>query len=121
MRAAGITLGEEDEKRFIDWIKERYRPGSSGWWRKVAAEGDLPDHVKDWREQRDTTPDGRTAWCGSCDERTRMREDAATAIPERCPACHPRLSARSPGRSKRAGYQPYRNPVDPERYYLDDD
>lgn len=28
-------------------------------------------------------------WCGQCRENTRMIEDPVTAIPHRCPACHP--------------------------------
>jgi hypothetical protein len=92
LRTAGIDLGEEDEKRFIDWIKITRKPRSSAWWRKVAAEGDLPGHVADWRAES-ATPAGtstqpkRPPHCGACNERTRMVED--NGPPYRCPACHP--------------------------------
>lgn len=33
----------------------------------------------------------RPAWCGNCDQRTRMREDASSNDrPFPCPQCHPR-------------------------------
>jgi hypothetical protein len=42
----------------------------------------------------------RPPWCGTCDERTRMRENTEGA-PYRCPACHP-LTGVQRGREKTA-------------------
>lgn len=96
LRSAGITLGDEDERRFIDWIKTTRKPRSSAWWRKVADEGDLPGHVADWREQcAQSAPGpltGLPPWCGQCGDgfgaaRTNPRFRTLSGQP--CPTCHP--------------------------------
>lgn len=38
-------------------------------------------------------PPSKPAWCGKCDEHTRMREKPDTGLPYRCPACHPKAVA----------------------------
>lgn len=34
-------------------------------------------------------PQERPAWCGACNEATRLLEDPETHVPRRCPTCHP--------------------------------
>lgn len=122
IRAAGLGLTEEDEEGFINWIKNTYKPRSGGWWRKVAAEGDLPGHVEAWREATGQTPgkppSGLPTWCGKCHERTRMLEDPDDGRNlGRCPRCHP-LAASQPQRPPAPrGHQPYQNPPDQSVYF----
>lgn len=53
VRTAGV-LAPEEEAAFIAWAATRHQPRSSAWWRTVAANGDLPDLVADWRAQGGT-------------------------------------------------------------------
>jgi len=118
LRSAGITLGEEDEKRFIDWINRIDRKGTP-WWRKVAANGDLPGLVADWRaeaaQEAPRPPNSLPPWCGQCGDgfgaaRTNPRFRTNDGQP--CTACHPDTAPRPAAN----GYQPYRNPTDPSVY-----
>lgn len=115
IRAAGITLGEDDEKRFIEWINRDTRKGTP-WWRTVAKNGDLPGLVAEWREAATPgkPPNGLPTWCGKCHERTRMLEDPDDGRNlGRCPRCHPTAV----GTQRPAAAGPYRNPTDHSVYF----
>jgi hypothetical protein len=72
---------------------EREYPGRGpGWWRTIAANGDLDEILKQINPSaagKDTWPD----WCGRCDQRTRkiLVEGGygQGMIPARCPRCSP--------------------------------
>ena len=147
IRAAGLGLSDDEEKRFIEWTKNTYKPRSSGWWHKVATEGDLPGLVAEWRAaQAPGTGSGDFVMpphCGVCHPKTRMIEDPETDLPlGRCPECHPGMveePRQRPSATARAfaeadaageeakrilanggagGYKPYQNPKD-QSVYLD--
>lgn len=100
LRSAGLGLSDDEEKRFIDWTKNTYKPRSSGWWRKVATEGDLPGLVAEWRAS--LTPasanhlDGLPPWCGECGDggtaarfNIKLRTLDGLGGSALCPRCHP--------------------------------
>lgn len=117
LRSAGIALSEEDEEGFINWIKNTYKPRSGGWWRKVAAEGDLPGHVERWRASLTPATASGTSkppWCGQCEQSTRILEHPDSGLPlGRCPRCHPTAV----GTQRPAAAGPYRNPTDHSVYF----
>jgi hypothetical protein len=61
VRAAGV-VEEEEEETFIAWIRATRQPKSPAWWRTVAANGDFPDLVGQWR----ATLPGRPQPAGRC-------------------------------------------------------
>jgi len=129
IRAAGLGLSDDEEKRFIDWINKDNRKGTP-WWRTVARNGDLPGLLADWRAS--LTPAGTNhlaglpPWCGYCgadsngaarfNTRLRTIEIDGTTVP--CSTCHP-LAAGATGtpQTRTAGtHRPYRNPEDQSDY-----
>jgi hypothetical protein len=71
VRAAAV-VAEDEEERFINWLKSEHKPRLNSWWRTVAENGDFPDLVADWRNSQ-TTATAATApslppWCGTCNE-----------------------------------------------------
>lgn len=127
VRTAGLGLTDDDEKRFIDWINKTYKPGSSAWWRKVAAEGDLPGHVDAWRKETGQSQRQHSdlpEWCGQCGDsnpaaktNTRFRTDTGLPGGTPCPTCHPDAVPSTQQPAAARGYQPYRNPVDQSVYF----
>lgn len=144
LRSAGITLGDEEEKRFIDWINKDNRKGTP-WWRTVAKNGDLPDLVAQWRAALAPAAPGTGGlppWCGYCGDggdaaRTNARFRRKNG--EECPDCHPdaagprqqptgtatgRALAQADAAGEEAkriiaaasGHQPHRNPTDQSVY-----
>jgi hypothetical protein len=93
--AAADVVTEDERDRFIQWIKDTHDVRGLGWWRTVAANGDLTDLAADWREeckasQRDHELHG-VAWCDQCDGTGWV--DWAASKP--CLRCKPHLD---PGR-----------------------
>lgn len=101
LRQSGITLGEDDEKRFIEWINRDTRKGTP-WWRTVAKNGDLPGLVAEWwkatGQTRRHVDSDLPEWCGRCGVDSngaarlnpRLRTiDTGADRPTPCPACHP--------------------------------
>ena len=98
IRAANVvTTGQEAD--FLTWITDTHKPRGTGWWKTVAANGDLPALAADWRAQHAprAAPAPLPAWCGHCGDgiplaRTnadlRQTEDR-NGIRRPCPACHP--------------------------------
>lgn len=94
LRAAGIALGEDDEKRFIEWTNRKDHKGTP-WWRTVAKNGDLPGLVEEWRASLTATAPSngtKASWrdtepCGTCDptDRTRTTPDGRLYP---CPTCN---------------------------------
>lgn len=101
IRAAGLNLSDDEETRFINWIKDTYKPRTSGWWHKVATEGDLPGLVAEWRADSGQTVRKLTSnllpWCGECgggngtaaatNSNLRFVRAGDERVP--CPRCHP--------------------------------
>jgi hypothetical protein len=88
VRASGAVEPDE-EREFIDWIETTHKPRGPGWWRHVAANGDLGDLAEQWRTERAQKPAAgprHPPWCGECDETTRLTEDD-DGRPKRC-RCH---------------------------------
>lgn len=121
LRSVGLTLGDEDEKSFIDWINRNDHKGAP-WWRKVAAAGDLPSLVAKWRAETATAatgaPNGLPPWCGKCGVNSggaaQYNPRLRTVDGRPCSTCSPE-AVRRPGANS---YQPYRNPED-QSVYLD--
>lgn len=86
VRESGVVTPDE-ERELIDWINSTHKPRGPGWWHHVTANGDLATLAANWRAEQTTKPPPKPAWCGRCDERTRLAEDDA-GRPKRC-ACHP--------------------------------
>jgi hypothetical protein len=99
-RATGL-LDSNDEPAFLAWVADTHKPRSTGWWKTVVANDDLPDLIAEWRDQRSpnlrAVPTPLPAWCGHCGDgiplaRTnadlRKVEDAR-GIRRPCPNCHP--------------------------------
>lgn len=95
IREVGVVTTEE-EAAFIAWAEAKHRVQGGGWWRSVAANGDLPGLVAAWRAgsaPRATQRPSLPAWCGDCGDgmpaaqyNSRFRRDADG---QPCPACHP--------------------------------
>jgi DNA-binding transcriptional ArsR family regulator len=88
--AAGLADPAE-QAAFIAWVTDAKKPRTIGLWHHAATTGQMPTWITEWRNSLSPPAPLRPQWCGTCDERTRLREDA-DGHPYRCPACHP-LSA----------------------------
>lgn len=138
------ALGVEERERdgLIQRIEQQNTVHSPGWWIKAWGNGTLADCLK---RARADSPPPKPSWCGTCDQRTRMREreggygQGITAY--HCPDCHPSVvaeqqrgqdiadsweyAARNGGRTRadpsrsnrRGGFKPYLNPTDPDTAY----
>lgn len=124
IRNAGITLGEDDEKRFIEWINRDTRKGTP-WWRTVAKNGDLPGLVAEWREAATPgkPPNGLPPWCGQCGDggtaarfNVKLRTLDGLGGSAICPRCHP-LAVGEPPQPAPRGHVPYQNPADHSVYF----
>lgn len=96
LRAANVVTPAE-EADFLQWIATTHNPRGTGWWKTVAANGDLPTLAADWRTHRTPRPALLPTWCGQCGDgiplaRTnpdlRQTEDNR-GIRRPCPNCHP--------------------------------
>jgi hypothetical protein len=98
IRAANVVAPSQ-EADFLTWITTTHTPRGTGWWKTVAANGDLPALADDWRTQHAprAAPAPLPAWCGQCGDgiplaRTnadlRQTEDH-NGIRRPCRACHP--------------------------------
>ncbi|MEN6548029.1 MAG: hypothetical protein ABFE07_18480 [Armatimonadia bacterium] len=96
IRATGL-LDTNDETTFLAWIADTHKPRSTGWWKTVTANGDLPDLIAEWREQRGpglrAVPDQLPPWCGQCGNGNPAAEFnpkfRTTTSKQPCPDCHP--------------------------------
>jgi hypothetical protein len=109
------------------WILEKIRSNANGPIRKsmraYLAKVDDAD-LTTYREDYATKPEIEPEWCGKC-ESPQVRHVQVEGsygqgiVMARCPRCNV-LSAkyqRSEPEPVKTGYQPYRNPTDPEAYY----
>ncbi len=85
-----------DERETVEQIKNAYPDRSPGWWRKIAANGDLAQIVADQRSAQTDRPAQAPPWCESCGggnpaARTNVRFRTSTGMPGGipCPNCHP--------------------------------
>lgn len=97
VRAASLLTADE-ETAFIAWVRVKHAPAAPAFWRKVEAEGDLPELVEAWRASQPMRPRLSLIpdWCGHCNRGTepasiaeRLTESADGHI-EPCRACHPK-------------------------------
>lgn len=97
VRAAGLLTANE-ETAFIAWVRVKHAPAAPAFWRKVEAEGDLPELVEAWRASQPMRPTLSLIpdWCGHCNRGTepasiaeRLTETTDGRI-EPCRACHPK-------------------------------
>jgi hypothetical protein len=65
------------------------------------------------RQDPPRSPPKRPAWCGQCDQRTRLREDPqGDDRPYRCPECHPSTAAASRSHSPTCRSRATPQPID---------
>lgn len=76
---AACVVHEDEEREFIDWIKDTHKPRGMPWWRQVASNGDFPVLAENWREHAVGAAILRQAFAGTG---TRT----ATPLPE-CQGC----------------------------------
>lgn len=122
LRQAGLALGDEDEKKLIDWANKNDRKGPA-WWRTLARNGDLPDLVATWRAEATTaaTVFGNVPppWCGYCNDgwdAARFNVKLRLVDDKPCPQCHPDAT-REPQRTPAPrSHTPWRNPTDQSVY-----
>lgn len=97
VRAAGLLTANE-ETAFIAWVRVKHAPAAPAFWRKVEAEGDLPELVEAWRASQPMRPTLSLIpdWCGHCNRGNqpasiaeRLTETTDGRI-EPCRACHPK-------------------------------
>jgi hypothetical protein len=82
---AGVPDDERDE--IIRKIRDKYPKRGPGWWRKVAANGDLPTLIAEARaESTPTATPPPPPLCGQCEERWVEGPDGRWG---HCPRCHP--------------------------------
>lgn len=93
IRTAAVVTPDE-EQQFIDWVTTRHTPRGPGWWRTIAANGDLADLAQTWRAEHAPAATGPAlpAWCGQCGDgmpaaafNPRFRRSDG----QPCPDCHP--------------------------------
>ncbi len=97
IRATGL-LTPDEEADFLTWVTTTHAPRGTGWWKTVTANGDLPDLIAEWRDQRGpnlrAVPTPLPAWCGQCGNgnpaaefNPKFRTQPGSKKP--CPNCHP--------------------------------
>lgn len=96
VRTAAV-VAEADEDTFIAWVRAKHPPAGPQFWRKVSAQGDLPELVEAWRADQPSRPTLSLIpdWCGHCNRgqqpasiAERINETTDGRI-EQCRACHP--------------------------------
>lgn len=96
LRNAGFKLTKEEETSLIAFANRNGRKGP-GWWRTLAANGDLADLVAEWRQAASTGPvrDSPAVEpvpkCSTCNEDRLIEDDYGNRAP--CQACHPKRRA----------------------------
>ena len=96
LRNAGFKLTKEEETSLIAFANRNGRKGP-GWWRTLAANGDLADLVAEWRQTasagppRDSPAAEPVPKCGTCNEDRLIEDDYGNRAP--CQACHPKRKA----------------------------
>jgi hypothetical protein len=96
IRDTGL-LTPEEEPNFLNWVADTHKPRSVAWWKTVTANGDLPDLVAEWQDQRGPSlravPAQLPQWCGQCGDGNPAAEFnpkfRTTAGKKPCPDCHP--------------------------------
>lgn len=101
LRNAGLGLTEDEEKKIIDWANKDKHKGPA-WWRKLAANGDLPDLIARWRSESAQGPgifgNAPPPWCGHCNDgadAARFNTRFRLIDGQPCPTCHPSTYART--------------------------
>jgi len=98
----GNLTDEREISDFLGWMQTKYPNRSAGWWRTLAANGDLAEHVAMWHAQQSAAREPERAPlpapCGhpDCDPVSRMRivrnaHGVDTGKVRRC-ECHPKYA-----------------------------
>ncbi|MCM3886117.1 hypothetical protein [Frankia sp. R82] len=101
VRETGL-VSAGDERETVEKIKNTYPDRSPGWWRKIAANGDLAQIVADQQTAQTGQPASAPRWCGCCGggnpaARTNIRFRTDSGMPGGipCPDCHPLTTGRT--------------------------
>jgi hypothetical protein len=96
LRNAGFKLAKEEETSLIAFANRNGRKGP-GWWRTLAANGDLADLIAEWHQAassgpaRDSPAAEPAPKCSTCNEDRLIEDDHGNRAP--CPTCHPKRKA----------------------------
>lgn len=81
-------LDDDESEKLADLIVKRNSPKNPRAYLRSIPAADLQACLQELRSSNGHAHPPRPAWCGSCDETTRMAE-ADDGTPYRCPVCHP--------------------------------